>query len=130
MFVQNLNILRRTAIQFMNRSHTVQFEDQFADEVWIRRLCAMMHGGAVCVPTRARYGEAIHLHHSICTIYLSAPLNLHHLMQVPLMLEDGYRAKGWLGMLLGVRLWYGFFGATLESEGTFEEKRWTSYAAS
>ena len=23
---------------------------------------------------------------------------------VPLMLEDGYRAKGWLGMLLGVRL--------------------------
>eukprot|EP01047_Picozoa_sp_COSAG01_P003218 COSAG01_NODE_94_length_26962_cov_9.110933_2_plen_634_part_00 len=41
---------------------------------------------------------------------------------VPLMLEDGYRAKGWLGMLLGVRLWYGFFGATLASDETFEDK--------
>ena len=38
------------------------------------------------------------------------------------MMEDGYRAKGWLGMLLGVRLWYGFYGATLESDGAFEGK--------
>jgi len=38
------------------------------------------------------------------------------------MMEDDYRAKGWLGMLLGVRLWYGFYGATLESEGAFEGK--------
>ena len=44
------------------------------------------------------------------------------ILQVPLMMEDGYRAKGWLGMLLGVRLWYGFYGATLESEGAFEGK--------
>jgi len=41
---------------------------------------------------------------------------------VPLMMEDGYRAKGWLGMLLGVRLWYGFYGATLESDEAFEGK--------
>ena len=40
---------------------------------------------------------------------------------VPLMLED-YRPKGWLGMILGVRLWYGFYGTTLGSEGAFEEK--------
>ena len=44
------------------------------------------------------------------------------ILQVPLMMEDSYRAKGWLGMLLGVRLWYGFYGATLESEGAFEGK--------
>ena len=41
---------------------------------------------------------------------------------VPLMLEEGYRPKGWLGMLLGVRLWYGFYGTTLASEGAFEGK--------
>eukprot|EP01048_Picozoa_sp_COSAG05_P005418 COSAG05_NODE_321_length_11453_cov_62.107539_2_plen_2300_part_00 len=41
---------------------------------------------------------------------------------VPLMLEEGYSANGWLGMMLGVRLWYGFFGATLASEGAFEGK--------
>ena len=44
------------------------------------------------------------------------------MMQVPLMMEDGYRAKGWLRMLLGVRLWYGFYGSVLESEGAFEGK--------
>ena len=41
---------------------------------------------------------------------------------VPLMMEDGYSAKGWLGMLLGVRLWYGFYGSVLESEAAFNEK--------
>ena len=41
---------------------------------------------------------------------------------VPLMMEDGYRPKGWLGMLVGVRLWYGFYGATLESDEAFEGK--------
>ena len=53
----------------------------------------------------------------------SIPHDLHHICtQVPLMMEDGYRSKGWLGMLLGVRLWYGFYGATLESDGAFEGK--------
>ena len=42
-----------------------------------------------------------------------------HVDMVPLMMEDGYRAKGWLGMLLGVRLWYGFCGSVLESEAAF-----------
>ena len=41
---------------------------------------------------------------------------------IPLMMEDGYQAKGWLGMLLGVRLWYGFYGATLESDEAFAGK--------
>ena len=41
---------------------------------------------------------------------------------IPLMLEDGYRAKGWLGMMLGVRLWYGFYGPVLDSEDAFEVK--------
>eukprot|EP01047_Picozoa_sp_COSAG01_P006516 COSAG01_NODE_237_length_20722_cov_360.895747_2_plen_170_part_00 len=41
---------------------------------------------------------------------------------VPLMLEEGYSPNGWLGMLLGVRLWYGFFGSVLTSEAGFEVK--------
>lgn len=41
---------------------------------------------------------------------------------VPLMLEEGYRADGWLGMLLGVRLYYAFLGPVLESEAAFEAK--------
>ena len=41
---------------------------------------------------------------------------------IPLMLEEGYHANGWLGMLLGVRLWYAFYGSVLTSEGAFERK--------
>ena len=41
---------------------------------------------------------------------------------VPLMAVDGYRPNGWLGMLLGVRLWYGFYGSVLASEAAFEGK--------
>ena len=40
---------------------------------------------------------------------------------VPLMMEDR-RPKGWLGMLLGVRLYYKFCGPVLESESAFDGK--------
>ena len=41
---------------------------------------------------------------------------------IPLMLEEAYSPKGWLGMILGVRLWYGFYGSTLASESAFQGK--------
>jgi hypothetical protein len=43
---------------------------------------------------------------------------------VPLMLVDPskYRANGWLGMLLGVRLWYGFYGQVLTDDALFESR--------
>ena len=41
---------------------------------------------------------------------------------IPLMLVDGYRADGWLGMLIGTRMWYGFFGAVLSDDAQFDRK--------
>eukprot|EP01052_Picozoa_sp_SAG31_P002380 SAG31_NODE_84_length_27014_cov_3.743006_7_plen_1064_part_00 len=41
---------------------------------------------------------------------------------IPLMLVDGYRADGWLGMLIGTRMWYGFYGAVLTDASLFEGK--------
>ena len=41
---------------------------------------------------------------------------------VPLMVEEGYRADGWLGMLLGTRVWYSFCGSVLLNEAAFEGK--------
>ena len=38
------------------------------------------------------------------------------------MVQEDYKAKGWLGMLLGVRLYYQFCGVVLESEAMFEAK--------
>jgi hypothetical protein len=41
---------------------------------------------------------------------------------IPMLLQDGYVAKGWLGMLLGTQLWYGFFGSTLATESAFAKQ--------
>ena len=41
---------------------------------------------------------------------------------VPLMVEEGYCADGWLGMLLGTRVWYAFCGSVLSSDASFEGK--------
>ena len=41
---------------------------------------------------------------------------------VPLMLVDGYQADGWLGMLIGARMWYGFYGSTVTDEVLFQGK--------
>ena len=41
---------------------------------------------------------------------------------VPVMLEDNYQPNGWLGMLLGTRLWYGMFGTVLSDSSLFDAK--------
>jgi hypothetical protein len=41
---------------------------------------------------------------------------------VPLMLVDGYQADGWLGMLIGTRMWYGFYGGVVLESVQFEGK--------
>lgn len=41
---------------------------------------------------------------------------------IPLMMEEGYEADGWLGMLLGTSLWYAFYGASVSSESAFESR--------
>merc|ERR1711969_400114 len=41
---------------------------------------------------------------------------------IPLMMQEGYEADGWLGLLLGTSLWYALYGATLGSESSFEDR--------
>ena len=41
---------------------------------------------------------------------------------VPLMMQKGHQPNGWLGMLLGARLWYGFYDSVLETEEAFAGK--------
>jgi hypothetical protein len=39
---------------------------------------------------------------------------------VPCMMEEGYKPDGWLGMILGTKLWYGFYGAVVWDASAFE----------
>jgi WD40 repeat protein len=41
---------------------------------------------------------------------------------LPLMLEEGYVPSGWLGFLLGTKLWYGFIGDAMKTEVAFAAK--------
>ena len=41
---------------------------------------------------------------------------------VPLMLQAEYLADGWLGIVLGSNLWFGFYGSTLLHNEEFESK--------
>ena len=47
------------------------------------------------------------------------------LQQIPYVcciMEQGYKPKGWLGMMLGLNLWYAFFGETLATDSAFDSK--------
>ena len=41
---------------------------------------------------------------------------------IPLMMQKGYKAKGWLGLILGTRLYYTFHGAEVDDDAAFEKR--------
>jgi hypothetical protein len=41
---------------------------------------------------------------------------------IPLKLVQGYEADGWLGLMLGTAMWYGFYGETLSSDSAFGDR--------
>ena len=41
---------------------------------------------------------------------------------VPLMMEEDYKPDGWLGLLLGTRMWYPLYGETVLRPTVFEER--------
>ena len=41
---------------------------------------------------------------------------------IPLMVQEDYKAKGWLGLLLSTRMWYRFYGCQDEDGVAFEQR--------
>ena len=41
---------------------------------------------------------------------------------IPLMVQEDYKAKGWLGLFLGTRMWYPFYGCEDDDDAAFEER--------
>ena len=41
---------------------------------------------------------------------------------IPLMMQKGYKAKGWLGLILGTRMYYNFHGAEVDDDAAFEKR--------
>ena len=41
---------------------------------------------------------------------------------IPLLMQKGYKANGWLGLILGTRLYYSFYDAELDDDAVFEQR--------
>ena len=41
---------------------------------------------------------------------------------IPLKMQKGYSAKGWLGLILGTRMWYSFWDADQDDDAAFERR--------
>ena len=41
---------------------------------------------------------------------------------IPLMMQKGYKANGWLGLILGTRLYYSFHDAEADDDAAFEKR--------
>ena len=55
-----------------------------------------------------------------CRLELNYGQQNDHVDLIPLMMEANYRPRGWLGLIMGTRLYYKFFGKKLEEESAFE----------
>ena len=41
---------------------------------------------------------------------------------IPLMMQEGYRPRGWLGLIIGSRLWHGFYPSLITSDEAFMQQ--------
>jgi hypothetical protein len=41
---------------------------------------------------------------------------------IPLMMEKDFSPKGWLGLILGTRMWYAFWEADQDDDAAFETR--------
>ena len=48
---------------------------------------------------------------------------------IPLVLTEGFKPKGWLGLILGTRMWYAFWDADADDDAAFERRYTTAWAA-
>eukprot|EP01052_Picozoa_sp_SAG31_P032143 SAG31_NODE_3491_length_4203_cov_2.510478_5_plen_186_part_00 len=41
---------------------------------------------------------------------------------IPIMMQENFRPSGWLGLLMGTRMWYSFWEAEKDDDDTFERR--------
>ena len=111
------DVIKRINTALKARDYTVWIDVERMQGSTVEAMAEAVEGAAVvCYGISRAYKQSVN-----CRLEAQYAFQREKDM-VPMMMEDGYRPDGWLGMFLGVRLWYGFIGATLDSEGAFEGK--------
>ena len=57
-----------------------------------------------------------------CRLELNYAVQNEDVDMIPLMMQNGYKARGWLGLIMGTRLYYKFVGDDLDDEAVFEAR--------
>jgi hypothetical protein len=110
-------VIKRVHASLVRRGYTTWIDVEKMQGSTVEAMAAAVEGAAVmCYGISRAYKESAN-----CRLEAQYAYQREKDM-VPLMMEEGYRADGWLGMLLGVRLYYVFFGNTLSSDAGFEGK--------
>eukprot|EP01047_Picozoa_sp_COSAG01_P007366 COSAG01_NODE_279_length_19520_cov_41.772154_19_plen_1481_part_01 len=110
-------VIKRVHASLVRRGYTTWIDVEKMQGSTVEAMADAVEGAAVmCYGISRAYKESAN-----CRLEAQYAYQREKDM-VPLMVEEGYRADGWLGMLLGTRLYYGFFCAVLSSEAAFEGK--------
>ena len=111
------DVIKRVHASLVHRGYTTWIDVHDMQGSTVEAMAGAVEGAAVmCYGISRAYKESVN-----CRMEAQYAFQ-QQVDMVPLMMEEGYRAKGWLGMLLGVRLYYQFCGVVLESEAAFEGK--------
>eukprot|EP01047_Picozoa_sp_COSAG01_P003920 COSAG01_NODE_123_length_25210_cov_348.799434_5_plen_1182_part_00 len=110
-------VIKRVHASLVRRGYTTWIDVEKMQGSTVEAMAAAVEGAvAMCCGVSRAYKESAN-----CRLEAQYAYQREKDM-VPLLVEEGYRADGWLGMLLGARLYYVFFGSTLTSEAAFEGK--------
>jgi hypothetical protein len=111
------DVIKRVHASLVRRGYTTWIDVEKMQGSTVEAMAGAVEGAAVmCYGISRAYKESAN-----CRLEAQYAHQREKDM-VPLMVEEGYRADGWLGMLLGVRLYYAFLGSTLSSDAGFEGK--------
>ena len=113
-------MIRRINAALKARAYTVwiDIERMLGGSTVLERMAeAIEHAVVVCYGISKAYSRSFN-----CRTEAQYAFQQKKVM-TPLMLEKGYSPTGWLGILLGARVWHGFYGSVLAiSDSAFEGK--------
>eukprot|EP01047_Picozoa_sp_COSAG01_P042494 COSAG01_NODE_3714_length_5769_cov_15.948501_2_plen_1619_part_01 len=111
------DVIKRVHASLVRRGYTTWIDVEKMQGSTVEAMADAVEGAAVmCYGVSRAYKESAN-----CRLEAQYAYQREKDM-VPLLVEEGYRADGWLGMLMGTRLYYVFYGSTVSSDASLENK--------
>ena len=114
---EHQTVIKRIHASLVTRGYNTWIDFEKMQGSTVEAMADAVEGAAVmCYGVSRAYKESVN-----CRLEAQYAFQREKDM-IPLLVEEGYRADGWLGMLLGTRLYYSFCGSVTSSEAAFQGK--------